>query len=322
MKKRNLVVMLLLGMALVTGCGGGKSDDSRVTTPTGIDSTVSESEEVENTEASNSETDESVENVVTEDNMDYSVFKAPDTTSDDAGEYVVMYGMIGDYLEDGSYEVYTANGVFVFKISDDTIMEDGVELVTGTYVEVINTGIVTMSLPGQIANVLEVKVVNAEDVLVEGRTIDELYNVPSVEDSMNVETQSKSVYPEVEYSQDGTEVIFYGEVVSIDESDDTLEYTVDTNNGVKIFNVGKNLVTDGIEVGTYVKAVTDGIETRSIPGILSGVSVFEVVDVDTATLIESNKASLVDKNDINASSEDSLDNEDDFSSEENIKTSK
>lgn len=321
MKKKNLVVMVLLGMALVTGCGGGKSDNSRVTTPTGIDSTVSESEEVENTEASNSETDESVENVVTEDNMDYSVFKAPDTTSDDAGEYVVMYGMIGDHLEDDSYEVYTANGVFVFKISDDTIMEDEVELVNGTYVEVINTGIVTMSLPGQIANVLEVKVVNAEDVLVEGRTIDELYNAPSVEDNMNVETQSKSVYPEVEYSQDGIEVIFYGEVISIDESDDILEYTVDTNNGVKVFNVERNLVTDGIEVGTYVKAVTDGIETRSIPGILSGVSVFEVVDVDTATLIESNKASLISKDNVSISDEENVDTEDIVSSDENAEAS-
>lgn len=287
MKKRVLLVAGVLGMALMTGCGNKEAKEpveSVATTPTGMDSQ-------ETSEEAN-ETSEGTEEVVVEVNtdLDYSVFKAPETISDDAGEYVVMYGMIGNHLEDGSYEVNTANGLFVFSLNDDTIIEEGVELVNDTYVEVINTGVVTMSMPGQISNVLEVKVVNAEDVLAEGRTIEEFYGASSnPEDVVLIEDVDYTVYPEVEYNEDKTEAIFYGEVKAILESDEGLQYTVDTANGTKVFNVSADVVKDNIENGNYIKAVTDGTETRSIPGILSNVSVFEIAEDDVIATIEDNK---------------------------------
>ena len=301
MKKRVLIVAGVATMALMTGCGGKKVEtppvESSAVTSTGIDT----KETVDETKEDESSQENGEVAVEVEDDMDYTVFKAPNTTSDDAGEYVVMYGMIGDHLEDGSYEVYTANGMFVFNVDEHTIIEEGVELTNGTYVEVINTGVVTMSLPGQIANVLEVKVVNEEDVLAEGRNISELNNGSNsessedsgvmsiasdesvevseeIEESELSENTSDLEYPEVEYI--GDDVIFFGEVksIAVDADKDYVEYTVDTANGTKVFLVNKEMVIEDIKKGSNIKAVTDGVETRSIPGILSGVKKFELAE--------------------------------------------
>ena len=280
MRKRLLIITGVLGMALMTGCGS-KQEDKKPVESVVEASTDSETSEVVNETKEVKESDEVA--VIEEDTMDYSVFKAPETISEEGedGERVVMYGMLGELDDSGFYEVYTCNGMFVFRINDDTIVEEGVELSSGTYVEVINTGVVTMSLPGQIANVLELKVVNAEDVVAEGRSIDELLN-KTVDQEVSDEaelvegSEVDKTYPEVEY--DGNNATFYGEVKEITEEDDTVSYTVDTANGTKVFIVSKDLVSEDIKEGSNIKAVTDGIETRSIPGILSGVSSFELTE--------------------------------------------
>lgn len=280
MRKRLLIITGVLGMALMTGCGS-KQEDKKPVESVVETSTDSETSEVINETKEVKESDEVA--VIEEDPMDYSVFKAPETISEEGedGERVVMYGMLGELDDSGFYEVYTSNGMFVFRINDDTIVED-VELSSGTYVEVINTGVVTMSLPGQIANVLELKIVNAEDVVAEGRSIDELFN-KTVDQEVSDEaelvegSEVDKTYPEVEY--DGNNATFYGEVKEITEEDeDTISYLVDTANGTKKFIVSKELVSEDIQEGSNIKAVTDGIETRSIPGILSGVSSFELME--------------------------------------------
>lgn len=279
MRKRLLIITGVLGVALMTGCGS-KQEDKKPAESVVETSTDSETSEVVNETKEVKESDEVA--VIEEDHMDYSVFKAPETISEEGedGERVVMYGMLGELDDSGFYEVYTSNGMFVFRINDDTIVED-VELSSGTYVEVINTGVVTMSLPGQIANVLELKIVNAEDVVAEGRSIDELLN-KTVDQEVSDEaelvegSEVDKTYPEVEY--DGNNATFYGEVKEITEEDDTVSYTVDTANGTKVFIVSKDLVSEDIKEGSNIKAVTDGIETRSIPGILSGVSSFELTE--------------------------------------------
>lgn len=280
MRKRLLIITGVLGMALMTGCGS-KQEDKKPVESVVETSTDSETSEVVNETKEVKESDEVA--VIEKDPMDYSVFKAPETISEEGedGERVVMYGMLGELDDSGFYEVYTSNGMFVFRINDDTIVED-VELSSGTYVEVINTGVVTMSLPGQIANVLELKIVNAEDVVAEGRSIDELFN-KTVDQEVSDEaelvegSEVDKTYPEVEY--DGNNATFYGEVKEITEEDeDTISYLVDTANGTKKFIVSKELVSEDIQEGSNIKAVTDGIETRSIPGILSGVSSFELME--------------------------------------------
>lgn len=283
MKRKVLAVVGVVGLSLMTGCGQKEvSKNVENVVESTVDSSIQESSVSESTDESTDTTpDESNTVVDLENDMDFSIFKAPESESDDGSEYVIMYGMLGDHLDNDWYEVYTANGTFVFSINEHTVIEEGVELTNGTFVEVINTGVVTMSLPGQIADVLEVKVVDESDVLVEGRSIEEfrINSDNTLSENMDNVTVDYSIYPDVIYDNEKNEVTFFGEVAKVDVLDNVKDYYVYTANGDKIFHINNDMDIDA-SIGSYVMVVTDGIETRTLPGELSGIKSVEFMSDD------------------------------------------
>lgn len=230
--------------------------------------------------------------------VNYSVFKAPVEVGSDEEKMVETYAYI--YDKDGEfYDVYTVNGPFRFQYDKDLPMHG--------CVVIVNTGITTMSYPGIIADVREVRDVAVDEVLVDGMSLDDLFKVESVTDTDAVKETTVhdpenfkveeavvdvdyTVYPDVAYNADNTEAVYYCEVadVSEDAGDGIVTYTVYTANGMKEAQLDKNSdVYVDAAIGDYITITSSGAETRSYPGGLMDiksvvVSVDEVIAEITA----------------------------------------
>lgn len=121
-------------------------------------------------------------------NINYAIFKAPEEVQVDEGRMVETYGYIYD-KDSEYYDIYTANGPFRFQYDK--------ELSLHGCVVVVNTGITTMSYPGIIAQVKEVRDVAVDEVLVEGMSLDDLYLTESQEE-VNASLEDNTIETEVQ----------------------------------------------------------------------------------------------------------------------------